>query len=115
MIKPEAATERPTLKSIKSAVANYFSVPLAALDSDQRHDEVARARIAGYWLARHLTFRSTPQIAQAFSRKNHTTVMSGIKSAQRRMAREREFAEAIEALTRRLTVTKAEILAYWGA
>ena len=76
---------RPTLLQIKIDVCRKYGVTMNELMSRRRHKRTALARMEGYWRAREETLASFPEIARAFNRQDHTTVMSGAKKHAMRM------------------------------
>lgn len=76
---------RPTLLQIKIDVCRKHGVTMNELMSRRRHQRIALARMEGYWRAREETSASFPEIARAFNRDCHTTVMSGAKKHAKRV------------------------------
>ena len=72
------------MTDIQQAVARAFGVPPESLLGPARTGRVAMARHCAFWLARSMPERpSFPEIARAFNRKHHTTVMSGCAKIDR--------------------------------
>lgn len=72
----------------------YFVSTRQILGKD-RHQSIAAARLAAYWLLRALCGLSYPQIG-ALLRRDHTTVMSGVKRVERRRATDAHFRAHLE-------------------
>ena len=64
-----------TIEDIKNAVAEKFGVGLDELASSRRTAELAQARQIAMFLCREMTDASLQQIASAFRKKDHTTVI----------------------------------------
>ena len=64
-----------TIEGIKSVVAESFSVSLEDLASAKRTADLAKARQVAMYLCREMTNESLQKIAQAFRKKDHTTVI----------------------------------------
>lgn len=72
---------QPTIKQIQLATCEAFALPLADLLSVKRSRPYSEPRYVAFLLCRMLTLKSYPQIGRAFKR-DHTTVITGIKSAR---------------------------------
>ena len=64
-----------TIDAIQNAVAENFSVSLEDLASSKRTAELAMARQVAMFLCNEMTEASLQQIAHAFRKKDHTTVI----------------------------------------
>ncbi len=76
---------------ILEAVAGSYSLSLSELLSKDRHKCVAEARVVAYWLLRRSTQFSFPEIGRAVGGRDHTTVMHGVRSCQRRRDADERF------------------------
>jgi hypothetical protein len=83
-----------TTSKIIDAVSAHFAVPRMDLISARRDKYLSEARFAAYHLCREMTPFSYPQIGRAF-RRDHTTVMNGIKRAAELMS-DADFAKRVE-------------------
>lgn len=92
-----------TINEIQRAVADEWRVSLNEILSRRRAHREHTPRIAAYLLSRDMTRKSLPVIGNSFD-KDHTTVLHGIRTAERRMAQCRDFA-------RRVNVVRARLLA----
>ena len=88
----------PGLETIILAVAAEFGVRTIDVRSQRRNRAAVRARHTGMWLARHLTPCSYPEIGRLFGRRDHTTVMHGVKAIDRHMLDDPWFAKRVRAL-----------------
>jgi len=64
-----------TMQTIQKAAAEYYSIQFNDLLSPRRNLSVVRPRQMAMLLSKELTDRSLPEIARAFGRRDHTTVM----------------------------------------
>jgi chromosomal replication initiator protein len=94
---PSAAM--PEITQVQEAVAARLDVPLERLLSPTRVAPVARARQLAMYLSRELTDLSLPEIASAFNRRDHTTVMHAIRKVEGRVLEDAALARTIEQLT----------------
>jgi chromosomal replication initiator protein len=94
---PSAA--KPEITQVQEAVASRLDVPLERLLSPTRVAPIARARQLAMYLSRELTDLSLPEIASAFNRRDHTTVMHAIRKVEGRVLEDAALARTIEQLT----------------
>lgn len=69
-----------TLDNIQRTVAEYYKIKLADLLSAKRTRTLARPRQVAMSLAKELTNHSLPEIGQAFSGRDHTTVLHACRA-----------------------------------
>jgi chromosomal replication initiation ATPase DnaA len=89
-LTPEEAkpheTTRLTIAKIQTAVAEYYGISLGHMRSRSRDRNHVYPRFVAMLLARELTSSSLPDIAHRFGKKDHSTVIHGIRNAQKRIA-----------------------------
>ena len=71
-----------TSKGIQMVVADYFGIEVADLISMKRTKELVQPRQIAMYMCRELTQMSYSNIAQAFNRENHTTVIHACKQIE---------------------------------
>ncbi|MBL0317883.1 MAG: chromosomal replication initiator protein DnaA [Alphaproteobacteria bacterium] len=71
-----------TIESIQKAVAQFYNISVDDLISERRMRMIARPRQIAMYLSKCLTTRSLTEIARRFNRKDHTTVMHGVKTIE---------------------------------
>ena len=71
-----------SIEYIQEMVCKYFNITIKDLKSTQRSNDVAFPRQVGMYLCRILTNDSYPKIAEAFNKKDHTTVMHAYKKIE---------------------------------
>lgn len=92
-----------TVSEIKCVVAELFGLQEAELTSSDRSAPVSTARQVAMTLTRELTDMSLPAIATAFGRKDHTTVIHGIKRIEERASEEEGLLSIIESARAKLS------------
>lgn len=85
------------------ATAAALDIPLRSLISTLRRQDLVRARHIAMWLARQRYGVSLPNIGRTINR-DHTTVLHGIRRAQKLMTEDRDFQRDL-----------AEVIAYLDA
>jgi hypothetical protein len=105
LVEKIASPEVVTVKSIGKFIARRYDIPLAILFGPERSAYFVRARQITYWLSKHLTKCSLPEIGRRMDR-DHTSVLHGIRKVDRMMARDPEFAAEVNALADLLKPTK---------
>lgn len=75
-----------------------FEVRTADLISTRRDKLICRARFAVMWVARQALPYSLPMIGRALGNRDHTTIMSGIRQADRLRKRDIDFLKATDAM-----------------
>jgi hypothetical protein len=90
------------IRRIQAAVARHFGIQLPEMWSARRSREVARPRQVAMYLARELTPMSLPCIGNRFGKRDHTTVMHAIKTVERLVATDPEFAADVAVLREEL-------------
>jgi len=92
-------TAKPAVTQIQETVATRFEIPLERLLSPSRVAPIARARQLAMYLSRELTDLSLPEIAAAFNRRDHTTVMHAIRKVEARALEDAALVRTIEQLS----------------
>lgn len=72
-----------TVRAAIELVAQRFDVAVDTLIRQDRRPCSVRPRQIAYWLARHTAGVSLPRIAMAFGGRDHTTILSGFRAAER--------------------------------
>lgn len=97
MIQPEV-----TMEQIVREVANEYGIEPEDLRSASRTAKIALPRQIVMYLTNKHTEQTLVAIAKKLKRKNHTTVMHGIKTISNRIEIDKKFKESIEALEQKL-------------
>src|SRR5215213_4802854 len=100
-IAPPPSTS-PDVRQVQEAVAARLGLTVDAILSPTRTAPVAKARQLAMYLTRELTDLSLPAIAEAFNRRDHTTVMHAIRKVESGALEDATRARAVEELTTEL-------------
>ena len=74
-----ASTAQLTVERIQGVVAEYFKVSLAEMYSKTRVKKIAIPRQIAMYLCKELTQSSLAEIGERFGKRDHTTVLHGVK------------------------------------
>ena len=89
-------------RQVQEAVAARLELSVDELLSPNRTAPIARARQLAMYLTRELTDLSLPAIAQAFNRRDHTTVLHAIRRVERSALEDASLSRTLEELTSEL-------------
>lgn len=90
------------VRDIQLAVADAFEINPAEMVSARRSQPQAFVRQIAMYLSRELTPYSLPTIGRLFGKRDHTTIMHGIKVVEKHMAENDEDREKIAAVQARI-------------
>jgi chromosomal replication initiator protein len=98
------SSEAPRLdaRQVQEAVAARLELTVAVLLSPRRTAPVARARQLAMYLTRELTDLSLPAIAEAFNRRDHTTVLHAIRRVESSALEDASVSRTLEELSSQL-------------
>jgi len=85
---------------IVAGVAFAFGVPPLAILGKERAKSLNEARLVAYYVARHCTRMSYPELGRAFGR-NHTSIHAGVHRIGRVYALDPWLAEMVRVLVTR--------------
>jgi chromosomal replication initiator protein len=111
LLVQQAKLSTQSLRLLIEQIAYALGVDSDELRSRKRTQHIATQRKIAMVLARRISKASFPRLAQAFGRDNHTTVISAVRSIERRMGDPafRQMIETLEAeITSAATGTTAE-------
>ncbi len=97
-----APRDRQTVAAIVDATATQFGLQSSELIARDRRPAVARARKVAMYLARELTDESLPEIGRDFGGRDHSTVLSAVRSVTSDVQRDPELATTVNNLRERL-------------
>jgi len=92
-----------SIENIQKTVAEYYKIRVADLLSKRRTRSIARPRQMAMALANELTNHSLPEIGDAFSGRDHTTVIHACKRIQQLKESDARIGEDYANLVRTLT------------
>lgn len=81
-------------------VAIMYSYRPSDLLGKRRHKTLVEARQVAYWIARHgiQPELSYPELGRLFSHRDHTTIQSGVRAVDARLATDRAFEARVDAI-----------------
>jgi chromosomal replication initiator protein len=94
-----ALRAQPSAGEVQAAVAESFGLGLAEMLSQSRAAELVEARQLAMYMTRELTDMSLPQIARAFKRRDHTTVLHALRRVESRLERDPALGETLARLS----------------
>jgi chromosomal replication initiator protein len=98
-----APSSRPDVNQVQEAVAAKLQIDTAVMLSPSRGASVCAARQLAMYLTRELTDLSLPAIAEAFNRRDHTTVIHAIRKVEGRALEDASLSRTVEELTAELS------------
>jgi chromosomal replication initiator protein len=96
-------SSRPDARQVQEAVAAKLELTVEAILSPNRTASISGARQIAMYLTRELTELSLPAIAEAFNRRDHTTVLHAIRKVERSALEDAGLSRTVEELTADLT------------
>lgn len=108
LAEEEVTIRRLSVEEIIKAVCAFYDTSYADILSSNRTQPLATARQVAMFLSRKLTGKSLPTVADEFKR-NHTTVLYGSQSIQKRLSVEPELKKSIEQITEQLGRKPSEL------
>jgi chromosomal replication initiator protein len=102
-LSPLQAADPCSVSTIVETAARAFDVEPETLLARDRRPAVARARKVAMYLARELTEQSLPEIGRGFGGRDHSTVLSAVKSIDAEVHRDPDLAMTVESLRQRLS------------
>lgn len=101
-LNPERRGKPVSVEEIVRATAAKLDVAPQQVLARDRRPRVALARKVAMKLARELTGQSLPQIGRAFASRDHSTVLSALRSLERDLAADAQLAAIVDNLRRDL-------------
>lgn len=95
-------TQALDLNTIQKAVASHFGIKLTELMSQDRSQRLVVPRHIAMYLSRELLGSATTEIAEAFGRKNHTTVMHAVDKVKELIEKDASTRAIVNELKRKL-------------
>jgi chromosomal replication initiator protein len=99
---PDRRSAKPSVEDVLSATANLFDVTPSELIARNRRPDVARARKVAIYLARELTGQSLPELGRRLGGRDHSTILSAVRSLSGDIERDGDLAQAVDKLKRQL-------------
>jgi len=102
VIYPDQVRE-VTPNLIVDVVAEHFNVPKEDIISTKRNTEYVLPRQIIMYLCRNMTSTSLQNIASLLSKKDHTTVIHGIKTIEKKMTTDEELRSKIDTIKKKIS------------
>lgn len=93
---------RPTLREIVEAVAEFYTVAPNDIHSQRRSQSFAHPRLIVYYLARKLTRLSLTSIGRRLGERDHTTIRTGFLRTVQRLRRDEVLRDDLDILRARI-------------
>jgi len=93
---------QPTIRDIQKAVCKHYGVTLAEMLSGRRSAYIAMPRQVAYYLCKHLTLATLPQIGRRFGGRDHSSVHHGVAKIARLLKTDEDLAKAVSDLQEKL-------------
>lgn len=90
------------LETILEVVASHYKIPASAIRGKRRQPRIAEARHVAMWLAKQLTAFTLKELAKAFGKNDHTTVVHGAKRVVTQMEADADFAYRVEFMRKKI-------------
>lgn len=95
-------TQSLDLSVIQKAVASHFGIKLSELMSQDRSQRLVVPRHIAMYLSRELLGSATTEIAEAFGKRNHTTVMHAVEKVKELIEKDASTRAIVSELKRKL-------------
>ena len=97
-----SSERRVTVEDIQRKVAEHYNIRLSDMIGPKRLRTIARPRQVAMYLAKTLTTRSLPDIGRRFGKRDHTTIMHGVRKIEELRDSGPQLSEDIDLLRRLL-------------
>jgi chromosomal replication initiator protein len=102
---PDRRAAKPSVEDVLAATASVFGLTASELVARDRRPDVARARKVAIYLARELTGQSLPEIGRRLGGRDHSTILSAVRSLSGDIERDSDLAQAVDKLKRQLAAS----------
>lgn len=99
---------RASRKAILAAVSKVTGVPLEDIRGPRRLGRIVHARLIAYLALKRHTQLSLPQIGLSVGRRDHTTVLHGVRSIEGRARKDTAIAAEIAMVTAEINASAVE-------
>lgn len=97
-----ASDRKLTIEEIQRKVSEHFDIRLSDMLGPKRTRSLARPRQMAMWLCKQLTSRSLPEIGRKFGKRDHTTIMHGVRKIDELRQSDSQISDDLEMLRRAL-------------
>ncbi|MEL6959544.1 MAG: chromosomal replication initiator protein DnaA [Pseudomonadota bacterium] len=98
-----ASDRKLSIEEIQRKVSEHYDIRLSDMLGPKRTRSLARPRQVAMWLCKQLTTRSLPEIGRKFGKRDHTTIMHGIRKIDELRQSDSQIADDLEMLQRALS------------
>lgn len=88
----------PQVSTIMHATCLHFGVSRTDMLSARRDQSIAIPRMVGMYLARTLSLKSFPEIGRRFGRRDHTTIMHGVRRVEEMLKADEQIIASVAAI-----------------
>ena len=96
----KSSDRKISIEEIQRKVSDHFNIRMSDLVGPKRLRIYARPRQIAMYLAKMHTSRSLPEIGRHFGKRDHTTVMHGVRRIEELMTTDSQIADDVELLRR---------------
>ncbi|MEL6953108.1 MAG: chromosomal replication initiator protein DnaA [Pseudomonadota bacterium] len=97
-----SADRKVTIDEIMRKTCEHYNIRQSDMVGPSRARNIARPRQMAMYLCKKLTQRSLPEIGRKFGKRDHTTILHGVRRIEELMAIDSQIAEDAELLRRML-------------
>ncbi|WP_241962903.1 chromosomal replication initiator protein DnaA [Thalassorhabdomicrobium marinisediminis] len=97
-----ASDRKLTIEEIQRKVSEHYDIRLSDMLGPKRTRTLARPRQVAMWLCKQMTTRSLPEIGRKFGKRDHTTIMHGVRKIDELRQSDSQIADDLELLRRAL-------------
>jgi len=97
-----SADRKVTIDEIMKKTCEHYNIRQSDMIGPSRARNVARPRQMAMYLCKKLTTRSLPEIGRKFGKRDHTTILHGVRRIEELMSTDSQIAEDAEILRRQL-------------
>lgn len=99
-----------TIAAIKHAVTAHYGLEATDLDSHRGGAAISRPRQVAMYLARRMTTASLPSIGYHLGRRDHSTIIHGVRRIDALKSTDRKLGNAIRKIERSLVAKDSAAL-----
>ena len=96
---PEKNSRKINIRLIQSVIEKAYNITHEEMIGGKRSRNIVWPRQIAMYLARTLTEESYPTIGKKFGGRDHTTIMHGVETVERKMKEDRTCYDEIERLS----------------
>lgn len=94
--------------SIRQAVCNHFHISVDEIRSKSREVRICLPRHIGMYLTKTMTEHTYKQIGSVYGRRNHATVLHGVKKIRNLIPKDEALRESVAEIKKRIQSGQVE-------